>query len=86
MGLLHATLQWLLFGFEDTGSLDVRVFIHGRYPKNAHAGPSWPSEESMCTIIDSDKISELLLSFNNREGFWYAVPVGSCRKGVLCAR
>ena len=51
MGLLHAALRWLLFGFEDTGSLDVRIFIHGRYPKNAHVGPSWPSEEKGCVLL-----------------------------------
>lgn len=33
MGLSHAALQWLLFGFQGTGSLDIRIFIHGRYPR-----------------------------------------------------
>ena len=33
MGLSHAALQWLLFGFQGTESLDIRIFIHGRYPR-----------------------------------------------------
>ena len=53
MGLSHAALQWLLFSFQGTGSLDIRIFIHGRYPRMRTRVPSWPGEESMCTIIDS---------------------------------
>jgi hypothetical protein len=40
MGLSHAALQWLLFGFQDTGSLDTYPHFHSwQIPKNAHAGP-----------------------------------------------
>jgi hypothetical protein len=56
-------------------------------------GSSWPSEESMCTIIDSsawciyvDKLSELLLSSNNREGILVRYSCGLRRKGILCER
>jgi hypothetical protein len=30
MGLSCAALQWLLFGFQGTGSLDIRLFVYGR--------------------------------------------------------
>jgi hypothetical protein len=50
MGLSCAALQWLLFGFQGTGSLDIRLFIHGRYPRMRTRVPVCPVKK-VCVLL-----------------------------------
>jgi hypothetical protein len=52
LSLSHAALQWLFFGFKEQ-EVQISVFSFMADTQECVSGTSWPSEESMCTIVDS---------------------------------